>query len=413
MENTTIDLENISPATQRFLAMPAGVEKNIAYYKEFKDKHETYVNYAIKDGKRYFTAMLYTVKRSGSRYFLKKTKTQGFTINEKGKLSIWYNSQPAQLLYLDLLFEKVLKYNWITPVMYPFLTKGLLEKILTEKITNQVDFFNAWLKAMRIKGTGKYITEIIKGQDYNGMSLRKDIIIGASVMTDLDHYLQAWIKHKDEYIGKYHMRDIIEQASMLDLKINPNWSDKRMAEEHTRMTHMIMDYEVKSMENTVIPYKPEAVKIMNAIPGVTLLNTKRLIYAEGKTMSHCIYTNYYNRIVQGQYLCFNVTTENESGTLTLLARRIRHDIMSESDINDVLDNTITWKYDHNAFYGKRNCSMSDEAHALADKLIQHLNENLPLSGGFMESLYKEDFDVSDLAESRNTLYQLEQDPLPF
>ena len=49
--------------------------------------------------------------------------------------------------------------------------------------------------------------------------------------------------------------------------------------------------------------------------GFKLLTTKKEIYTEGKVMNHCIYTNYWSSVQNGNYLVYQVDWFGERATL--------------------------------------------------------------------------------------------------
>jgi hypothetical protein len=363
-----------------------------------RNRNTYFCDYRIKDGFQYFARTQYTIKKSTKSYFLKVKERKGFTVDPKGKINIWYGKAASELPNLTPLFTHpdIFNLTWFHDRHIYFMTKSLLEKLISGKITNSIDFYNAWYKAMRIKGTGKYLDQMVHKTDIGSMNVRRLILQFNPIVDNIDHFVQR-VLNDEEYVYDHTLRDTIEQASILGKKINPNWSSKRLADEHINMTREIMGHEIKSMESEVIPYNEDARQIMSNIPGITLLDTKAKIFAEGKVMSHCIYTNYYNSIKRGDYLCFNVEHEQESGTLTLRA---------EYDKNDQQH-----KYKINAFLGKRNSKMSNDATKRANFLISYLTLHLPLTGDLVKSLYQND---SSISKTKSLYVELEEEELlPF
>jgi len=391
MENNQIIIKDFHPTVKDFLAMPNGVLKNIAYKK--RDAIVPLrVDYTYKDGCYYFASTIYNIKKSNSSYFLKVAKRQGFTLNEKGKLSIWYGESPTKFTYIDMLFSNVFQYTWLTSSFQAYLTKGLLEKILTKKVTNPVDFFNAWCKTMRIKASGKLVFKL-HDRGYGSTGTRRYLLRAAKVMTNMDVFLQKWIDD-DHYIHQNDLEDMIDQALTLECKIDPKWSAARMKEEHTRMTKILMDYEIDSVEDYTINYKETARVIMGNYPGITLLDTTKKIYAEARVMSHCLYTNYHDRIKNGLFLAFNVTHEGESGTLTLSSMVNGHCFL------------VIYQ-----FLGKRNCTMGEKITRYAEEFVSYLNENIVMTPTLnIDSLIES---YADEPSPRLLTYVEQEDILPF
>ena len=86
-----------------------------------------------------------------------------------------------------------------------------------------------------------------------------------------------------------------------------------MQQEHQDWTKQIMDVEINDMEDMtavhILPY------LEFKYPGFKLLTTKKEIYLEGKTMSHCVYTNYWASVQAGNYLVYQVELFGERATL--------------------------------------------------------------------------------------------------
>lgn len=398
MENKQIILEDIDQNVKDFLTMDNGVYKNIVYYHNMKDRNTYFCDYRIKDGFQYFARTQYVIKKSATSYFLKVKDRKGFTVDPKGKINIWFGKAASDLPNLTPLFTHpdIFNLTWFQGRHIYFMTKSLLEKLISGKITNSVDYYNAWYKAMRIKGTGKYLDQMVHKTSIGSMNARRLILQFNPIVDNIDHFVQR-VLNDEEYVYDHTVRDIVQQAHILGKKINPRWSSRRLADEHINMTREIMGYEIKSMESEIIPYTEEARQIMSNIPGITLLDTKAKIFAEGKVMSHCIYTNYYNQIKDGKYLCFNVEHGNESGTLTLAAEYNKDDQQ--------------YRYKINAFLGKRNRTMSDDAHKRASFLISYLTMHLPLEGDFVETLYQSDVKADVIGTRYVELEEMEE--LPF
>lgn len=104
--------------------------------------------------------------------------------------------------------------------------------------------------------------------------------------------------------------DIMGDAKTLGVKVNPEWSQRRMNEEHLKYTHLIMAlregelsdkpiYEMTDSENAIC----ETVNGLE-LKG-TVLNDERSIFREGTLMHHCIFTGYGKRIQQKIYIALS------------------------------------------------------------------------------------------------------------
>jgi len=74
-----------------FMSMPDGLNKNISYYNNLQGFQFTEANLCKKDGMTYYSVSNFKiVKSSKTSYYTKRTSRDGFTINEKGKLKVWF-----------------------------------------------------------------------------------------------------------------------------------------------------------------------------------------------------------------------------------------------------------------------------------------------------------------------------------
>jgi len=122
-----------------------------------------------------------------------------------------------------------------------------------------------------------------------------------------------------------------------------------------------MNYKRDSLSGNIIPSIKEQ---QNVIPNLSeynnnlitfeLLDSEIKMFDEGYDMDHCVYTNYYNSVCCGSYLCYHITfNSNEKATLGL---RINN-------------NKITF----DQIYGKRNSSVSNEMFNLVRKILRQNN----------------------------------------
>ena len=106
---------------------------------------------------------------------------------------------------------------------------------------------------------------------------------------------------------------MIEEATVLNKKIDFNWSPNRMKEEHTKMTREIMAEEIKHMQDEKLEWLDELEEFTPA--GFTLLKSAIDVFQEGTAMKHCLYTGYYNFIKGKRYLAYSVDVDGERATV--------------------------------------------------------------------------------------------------
>ena len=360
MELITEDLIPLNPIVKEFLDLPAGIKKNILYNNNTSYQQLfIYCNVAYKDNNMYFSYMTYRIRPAKNNYFLKINSKEGFTLENMKKLKIWFGANINKMGGLTLLFTNHFQYQWMTTTEIFFLTKGLLEKILTKKITNRTEFYQQWLKAQRIKASGKLLEKVLYSDEtaLHSHQLIKNIVLKASmVMTNLDAFLTRLAKSGTVL---YQFQDSINQALLLETKINPLWSDARLNQEHTLMTREIMQHELDLMKNESVKNIDHILPLITN-PHFKLLTDRKEVFQEGKEMDHCIHTNYWSSIQNGSILVFRVNYRGESGTLTLQKESMRQRHV----------------YRYYMFNGKRNCQMSPEIKEYAQDFLRYLNDQL-------------------------------------
>jgi hypothetical protein len=354
-----------------FLAMEDGIYKNILYNRDFINRQFIESDLLkTDDGKIYFVCNTYTIKK-GKKYYIKNKSRKGFTLNEKGKLSIWFGSDIAgnpnfinalQALNIDWFINEGNK-------LWPFMTKTLFEKVITGKITNPIDFLSGYLKLSRINASPKLMYAACKA-----INMNKNIFLrGAYTAKDVNHYLEFLINNREAHHP--HLVDLISQSKILERKIDFKWSAKRMDEEHISWTKEIMAAEISS-----IPDKTVSVNLYERIAPhapefFESLDTQKKVFMEGTLMLHCVYSNYWGTIDRGEYLAYHINWKGQEATLGLYI---------DSDKNKPLRLSQV--------YGKRNSPVSSELRVAVIEALQQLNYDLHERG---VSLIKEGIPVNN------------------
>ena len=339
-----------------FLAMEDGVYKNIIYNRDITNR-EFVESDLIKsdDGKIYYGHKVYKVKK-GKKYYVKLKSKKGFTVDEKGKLKVWFGSDVASNPHFSTAL-RALNIDWFTneeDKLWPFITKTLFEKVITGKITNPIDYLSGYLKLSRINASPKLLYSLCKKMRLTKISLLR----GAYAAKDVNHYLEF---HLGDTANYTHLDDLITQSRILEKKIDFKWSPNRMNEEHTLWTKEIMAAEVTSIPDKEVavnmygrldPYIPEFFEP---------LTTQKRVFMEGSQMQHCVYTNYWNSINSGDFLAYHISWKGQEATLGLY---INSDPKAK--------NKLTFSQ----LFGKRNSSVSSELHVAVTEALEQLNNIL-------------------------------------
>lgn len=335
-----------------FLAMEDGVYKNIIYNREITNR-EFVESDLMKtdDGKIYYAHKVYKVKK-GKKYYVKLKSKKGFTVDEKGKLKVWFGSDVASNPHFYTAL-KALNIDWFTNEenrLWPFMTKTLFEKVITGKITNPIDYLSGYLKLSRINASPKLLYSVCKKLNLSKITFLR----GAYTAKDVNHYLEFLL---DENRLNSNLEDLVTQSKILEKKIDFKWSTKRMDEEHTLWTKEIMAAEVTSIpdrEVKVNNYK----RISEFVPEFfEALDTQKKVFVEGSTMKHCVYTNYWPSINDGTFLAYHIKWKNQEATLGLSCYDTK--VIRISQI-----------------YGVRNSAVSSELRDEVRKIVDWINANV-------------------------------------
>ncbi len=306
MEN--IVLETPAQEYKDFMSLPMGIYKNLQYQNNIQSRGFIESALCKKEGCTYYTYTVFKVRKSKNGYYRQNTQKYGFTLNEKGKLSVWFGKNIFEVPGVSEVF-KHMNLNWLNTKLMPFVTKGIAEKLLNNKITNNMDLLKAYIKVMRLKCSPKLLYNVIEAGNYS----KQVLLLMMSVAKDQNHFLEYCLSTDSERQTSYFLMDLVKQAQVLDKKIDYTWSVKRLHDEHQAWTKEIMDIEVNNMVDvtaeSTLPF------LEFKCDGFKLLTTKKEIYTEGKVMNHCVYTNYWSSVQNGNYLVYQVDWFGERATL--------------------------------------------------------------------------------------------------
>ena len=308
----TIQLRTPDVELKNFMSMENGTAKNILYYRTMLSRKFTESNICKKDGKIYYSVVDLVPKKSKYSYYISKASKDGFTIDEKGKLKVWYNKSIFQIPYIVDVFS-YFNFNWLSEKLYPYVTKGIFEKMVAGKITNNTEVVKAYFKAMRINASPALFIKLIESSSV----AKQEFLRTAAIAKDINHYMEyVYERSKGEhqdYDRVHILHDMTQEALILDEKIDFKWSTNRLREVHKEWTEKIMEEEINTTDDKVLEYVAKFDKYTPE--GFKLLKTQREVFYEGRTMKHCVYTAYWDNIKRGNYLAYHVTLGEEEATL--------------------------------------------------------------------------------------------------
>jgi hypothetical protein len=256
--------------------------------------------------------------RMGKNLYPMVTSKKGFFFDKKKKkLTMWYRTKPDELKHIRTLLADVLKKEWLvnegflrktnipkyTEKNQNWLTKGLLEKVLANKITNPKQACEFIIRYNRMKGLPpETLRKLIKDSPFEYGSAKGTILYLFETLPDPSKLSLAIGLYKESH----NYKDTIKQAKALGRKVDPTWSDNRIDEVHKEWTKELMALEVDMMDEEIVNYQsiPELPK------GFELISSKKRLFTEGRLMSHCVYTNYWNSVQDKRYIVLHVTDED-------------------------------------------------------------------------------------------------------
>jgi len=234
-------------------------------------------------------------KRVGNNIFLTTSTEGGVVVSSKG-VKISRVAHNEMLLMLQALGIDTFRDLESSLAMYLH-KPSILRSVLIKTIYNEETL---------VKAIGRRCFHLKK---FSWKNLRKFLCHGPNVsINDLRDFTTNVEKSIDVLVNTPEfsddaklLKDSLDTAAQLNLKINLTWSKKRLAEEHLKHTRMLIAEEIGSKEQTPI--------FESEVNGehIKMLNTEAQIFEEGMTMHHCVYTCYYNIIANRKYMAWHMT----------------------------------------------------------------------------------------------------------
>lgn len=397
-------LNTIPTQIKDAFALPKEKQRLLWYTHKIQHKPTwTIVSYFEADERLIYSETDITARMAGHLY-PQRTARKGFTLDKKTKkLQMWYLSQPSQLRYLHLLLKEIGK-EWLVnegflhtqnplvthpQVIHSWLTKGLLEKVLLDKVTNPHDAAKYIIKANRFKGAvPKYLKQYIKA---GNPKLR--LLMYNNNVTDINAVIQSEGLNVTGHAGMIH-GDILNQAKALGRKIDLTWSRKRMDEVHNEWTRELMEAELSLLEDEAVDYTEDFSFLP---PQIELIRDRKRLFVEGKQMSHCVYTNYWPLVEKKKYMVWHVQQDNgdpitagirinSSGYYLEQAYGLRNQITASPETREFLESILSSEQFENA--------MKREFWPYADETFKpYKNTTKPVAVRPLPALMAEEDDV--------------------
>lgn len=249
-----------------------------------------------------------------NRLFYTRNNKYGFTYDKTTKdFKFWFGRSiheiPPFMLYDVFKHFNIDWYEKLSPSLISLLNATMVKNMIKGKITNPRDYVKAYLKTSPYRKSEISPELFYKTFNKPNIQSPKNYRKIIEYSTDPNHALEFITVQNNGYID-CTITDLYDQASALDRRVNPKWSEARMKDVHAEWTREIMNIEIKSLE----PYDYNYSKI-NLPQGLEIISNNYELFEEGTTMKHCVYTNYEYRIKSKQYFSFKYEKDNVRATL--------------------------------------------------------------------------------------------------
>lgn len=321
----------------KYLKMPLEKQRYLYWMDKIPKSEFDQVSMAEDDEHIYYSESTVEYKFGASLYLHRKNK-RGFTYHKKTKkVQLWFGVSIEKLSFLQR-FLKERGLEWVTNEGFKrWLTKTMLEKILSGAITNPKDACRFLIKQLRIEASPELLRKHIKD---GGSKL--ELWGVKSVLKSVDVYLD-----KPGVISRH--KDMIKQAKALGEKIDFRWSPSRLKEVHAEYTKRLMAMEIEDIEDETVKY-PEEIPMPE---GFEFIRNKKRLFTEGQMMHHCVYTNYWDKVKEKKYIVLHVTDTKGNEATAGIWRTSRN---RKLEVDQV--------------YAKYNEEPSDEIKTMVDNLIK-------------------------------------------
>lgn len=296
----------MSPELQRFKFY----EKTL-YTERFGTRKET-------DTHVYWSICNYTPRYENNKLFYTLKDKEGFTYDKAKKTIRSWWSRPIPKVDPQMLDDiiRYFKVDWFVAMSMPLqrlLTLPLLQRIVKGKLTNPIDFVKSYLKTSpyrKLDISPKIFYDTLAGNSHIADIKNFRNILQYS--TNANHALTAILsKAKSTYLP--FINDIYVQAAMLDKRVNPLWSEKRMKEVHEEWTREVMGMQLKCLDKVVYNYPEGFDKIK--LDSIELVKDNLELFEEGTIMKHCVYSNYHNIVANNNYFVLRYKNGNVRATV--------------------------------------------------------------------------------------------------
>jgi hypothetical protein len=274
-----------SPEEQRFAFFKKRINKTVLQTKKETDTHI------------YWSAQTKTPRFENNKLFYTSHTVDGATYDKKARsLKLWFGQTFVKLD--PVIQENIMNhfgFDWYEQASFSLksiMNASLLNRIIKGNITNPRDFVKAYIKT----------------SPFRNIDVSPEIFYKAfqSLHYESPKFFRRMMEHSTNpektldvivHAGFWGLsRDLYEQAMILNKKVNPSWSEKRVKEVHDEWTREIMYLSIKSLE--LHDYNYSSITLPERL---SFIENNIKLFEEGSIMKHCIYTNYEARIMNKKY----------------------------------------------------------------------------------------------------------------
>ena len=277
--------------------------KDLDYFEKNKlcEKHANNTNciLTIKDNHICLCQTNTVITRIGNKIFLRKAPLSQYIYIESNRINLKCDLQ------FILAFFTLCNIDWYRDIPQHlmrifFVKSSVFRAIITHKIYNEETFYKfiekrvfgikniGWrfVKKYCLLTNGHYYFNIFDLRDFT-----RNLEDSIDILTNTDN------------LNLYY--DLLTYAVKLNQIVDFKWSIKRINLEHQKQIRTVLEKEIEDKDEVPI-YK-------NIISGdnIKLLNSEKEVFIEAKTMHHCLYNCYFDRIQSHNYIAFHMSSPED------------------------------------------------------------------------------------------------------
>lgn len=279
---------------------------------------------------RYYSATYRLYFSKSLNPYLRAINSSSFSFNKQTKKITSTNVSLSNISFRTIeIINQLLDTEWFSNIrksenynkipIHIFCNKTILEHIWGKKVTNPEDLIKIYskrilqLKNITWSRVRKSLnTDFYFFREFFLLKIIDEYVDNPNLLIDKITSFNS----DDEFTHLNDYRDYFYQIASLKIKSNVSkWSIRRLLEEHDKLSMQLMELEINQKDDKLIfndiynKYLPKNIRCR-------FINTERLCFSEGKSMSNCIYTNYWNSIRNLTYFAVSID-DNIYGRATL------------------------------------------------------------------------------------------------